>query len=298
MAAAAVPTTPVTLGTSSLGGRGDESEAALLADALLRSELGAVDTSNAYAGGHSERHLGAAVVRAGGLPEGKIIYSKADADPDTGDFDAARVLASLEESLRRLALDSLPLYHLHDPQPRPVAEMMAPGGPVETLASLRDQGVVGAIGIAAGPREMVHEYVRTGAFDAVLTHNRYTLADRSARPLMETARELGMTVFNAAPFGGGVLADPSKDTYGYAPIPEELAGWLQQLRGLAADHAVDLAAAALHFSLRDPLVDSTVVGISTRQRLVQLERLLATPVPETFWSDLEQLGEPPASSID
>ncbi len=293
-----VPTVPVTLGTSSLGGRGDEAEVAALADALLASELGAIDTSNNYAGGRSEEALGAAIARAGGLPGGRLLYTKADADPATGAFDADRVRASLEESLSRLGVDRLPLFHLHDPQPRPVAEMMAPGGPVETLVALREEGVVGAIGIAAGPRDMVHEYVRTGAFDAVLTHNRLTLADRSALPLVESAKAAGMTVLNAAPFGGGVLADPSKQSYGYQDIPAGLGQWLVRLRELAAAHAVELAAAALHFSLRHPLVDSTVVGISSRQRLDQLAGLLATDVPPDFWADLDTLGEPPASTID
>lgn len=298
MMTSAVPTTPLTLGTSILGNRGEEAEIAHLADALLASVLGGIDTSNAYARGRSEQYLGAAVQRAGGLPKGRVIYSKADADPDTGRFDADRVRASLEESLTRLGLDTLPIYHLHDPQPRPVAEMMAPGGPVQALLALREEGLIGAIGIAAGPREMVHDYVRTGAFDAVLTHNRYTLADRSARALMESAREQGMTVFNAAPFGGGVLADPSKQTYGYAEIGAELADWLLRLRGLSEEHEVDLAAAALHFSLRDALVDSTVVGISTLARLHQLEALLAVEVPASFWSALTELGDPPASTID
>lgn len=297
MSPAAVPTTALTLGTSFLGARGDAARTAGLADLLLASSH-AVDTSNAYAGGRSEQHLGAAVHRAGGLPAGQLIYSKADADPRTGVFDRDRVLASLEESLHRLEVDHLPLYHLHDPQPRPVAELMAPGGAVETLVSLREEGVVGAIGIAAGPREMVHEYVRTGAFDAVLTHNRFTLADRSARPLMESARERGMTVFNAAPFGGGVLADPSKQEYGYRPVPDGLAGWIEGLRGLARDHRVELAAAALHFSVRSELVDSTVVGITTPERLRQLERLATAEVPDAFWSDLDGLGEPPASGTD
>ena len=56
-----VPTTPVTLGASRLGERPD-GEA--LADALLASPLGHVDTSNNYADGRSEQFLGDAIRRA------------------------------------------------------------------------------------------------------------------------------------------------------------------------------------------------------------------------------------------
>lgn len=80
---------------------------------------------------------------------------------------------------------------------------MGPGGAVPALIELRDQGVIGAIGIASGTLSQVREYVDTGAFDVVLSHNRYTLVTRTAEPLFEAARAHGMTVFNAAPFGGG-----------------------------------------------------------------------------------------------
>ena len=35
-------------------------------------------------------------------------------------------------------------------------------------------------------------YVETGAFDAILTHNRYTLLDRSAEPLLDLAATQGL----------------------------------------------------------------------------------------------------------
>ena len=103
---ALAPLTPVTLGASRLGDRPD---AEALADALVASPLGHVDTSNNYADGRSEALIGGAIARAGGLPAGSLVFSKADREPGTGVFDAARVRRSLEESLGRLGLDRLPL---------------------------------------------------------------------------------------------------------------------------------------------------------------------------------------------
>lgn len=181
----AVPLTPVLLGASSLGKRDDPDA---LADALIASPLGGVDTSNNYAEGRSEALLGAAIARAGGLPAGKLVSSKADTDPVTGVFDGDRVRRSLDESLQRLGLDRLPLYQLHDPYGLTLAEAMAPGGAVAALLAARDEGVIGAIGIASGTMAQVHGYVETGAFDAVLSHNRYTLVDRTAEPTFRLAR--------------------------------------------------------------------------------------------------------------
>lgn len=292
-----IATTPLTLGASSLGARGSDADIAALADALLDSPLGHVDTSNNYAGGRSESALGEAIARRGGLREGELVYSKADEDAQ-GRFDGDRVRRSLEESLTRLGLDSLPIYHLHDPYSISISEAMAPGGAVPALLALRDEGVIGAVGIAAGRTQLVLDYVLTDAFDAVLTHNRYTIADRSGLPIIEAARQRNMTVFNAAPFGGGILANPSYTTYGYTQPSDEFRSYLQALRTLAAAHGVDLAAAALQFSQQSELVDTTVVGVSSVERLTQLGQLAATEVPASFFEELATLEDPPASPTD
>lgn len=282
-----IVTRPITLGASYLGRR-DEREP--LADALLASPIGNVDTSNRYANGQSEALLGEAIARAGGIPSGKLIYSKADRDAE-GVFDGDRVRRSLDESLTRLGVDHLPLYQLHDPYTITFEEAMGPAGAVPALLALRDEGVIGAIGIACAISH-VHQYVETGVFDAVLLHNRLTLVDRTATPTFELARSLGMTVFNAAPFGGGTLANGST-RYEYYEMPAEFAAHVDAVRALARDWGVDLAAAALRFSIRSPLVDSTVVGISSVQRLEQLGGLLETEVPDEFFDAVDALGTAP-----
>ena len=53
------------------------------------------------------------------------------------------------------------------------------------------------------------------------------------------------------------------------------------------------AAAALQFSVRDPRVTSTVVGVSEPGRVKDLETLLAVPVPAELWDELETLAPGP-----
>ncbi len=59
-----------------------------------------------------------------------------------------------------------------------------------------------------------------------------------------------------------------------------------------------MAAAALAFSMREPRIHTTVVGIYSQQRLDELPGLIATEIPEAFWTALDALGEPPASPTD
>ena len=49
-------------------------------------------------------------------------------------------------------------------------------------------------------------YVESGAFEAVITHNRYTLLNRVADPLLTIASERGLAVLTAAPYGTCILA--------------------------------------------------------------------------------------------
>ncbi|MFP3821438.1 aldo/keto reductase, partial [Bacillus sp. SIMBA_008] len=120
-----------------------------------------------------------------------------DPDPTTGDFSGERVRASFEESLDRLGVERIEMLHLHDPERIGFEASMAGGGPVEALVELRESGRVDHIGVAGGPIGMLTRFIETDLFDAVLSHNRYSLLDRSAKPLYEAAKERGIAVMNA-----------------------------------------------------------------------------------------------------
>lgn len=296
-------TSPVTLGASGLGrgsepGSSEEADAVATASAMLTGPFAVTDTSNNYAGGRSEAVLGLAL-QSVGLEEGRSIVTKVDAD-ENGVFDGDRVRRSLEQSLERMGLDYVPLLHLHDPYTVSFEEVTGKGGALEALVQLRDEGIVGAIGVAAAPISLMTRYVDTGAFDAVLNHNRYTLVDQSAVPLYENARERGMVVFNAAPFGAGFLSGGSRgrDNYQYAPAPAELIAWRDGLEKVCARHGVPLTAVALHFSLRSPLIDTTVVGVSSPARIASVAELCATAVPDEIWAEIEALGAAPTPIDD
>ena len=295
---------PITLGTSGLGrgtvaGYPQEAEAIDLASAMLHGPYALVDTSNEYAEGRSEAVLGTALARDGIAP-GRAIVTKVDRDVATGVFDRDRVRRSFDESCERLGVDRLGLLHLHDPYSVSFEDAMGPGGAVEGLLQLRDEGLVDAIGVAAGKMGLMRRYVGTGVFDVVLSHNRFTLVDRSATPLFEEAADRGMGVFNAAPFGGGLLARGSASgaSYAYAETTPELRAWVERAEKVCAQHGVDLPTAALRFSLRSPLVHSTVVGVSSTARMAELERARTAEVPDELWDDLDRLGPAPTTIHD
>ncbi|MGH3167831.1 MAG: aldo/keto reductase [Trebonia sp.] len=256
---------------------------------VLHSPIRFLDTSNGYSNGESERRIGAAVAAAGGLPEGFVLATKVDRDHN-GDFSGARVRRSIEESLARLGLDRVPLLFLHDPEHITFGEGMAPGGPVEELRRIRDEGLARYIGVAGGPVGLLRDYVGTGVFDAVLTHNRYTLVDRSAEPLIESASAAGVAVLNAAVYGGGILATgvAGSDRYGYAPAPPAVLRAVAAIEKACAASGVPLPAAALRFSLRDPRIASTVIGISRPERVDECLGHVTWNIPEELWAEIDR----------
>lgn len=260
------------------------------------SSFNFLDTSNNYGEGRSEQRIGAAIARRGGLPDGFVLATKVDAHPETRAFDGQRVRQSFDESRQRLGIPAYPLLHLHDPEAHLTFEQaMAPGGAVAELVAMKQEGAVGAIGIAGGTVSAMLDYVRTGLFDVLLTHNRFTLLDRSADALIDEAAARGMGVLNAAPFGGGLLAKgpDGNGRYAYGMGSEVQVERAARMLEASQRAGVPLAAAALQFSTRDPRIHSTVVGVSAPERIAQLEALLRVDVPQELWEELEALTPGP-----
>jgi D-threo-aldose 1-dehydrogenase len=205
-------------------------------------------------------------------------------------FDGERVRRSYAESLARLGVDRVPLLHFHDPERISFAEATGPGGALEALVALRDEGATDYIGVAGGDVAEMHRYVETGVLDVVLNHNRYTLLDRTAEPLWEAGRARGMGVINAAPYGGGMLAKGPERHGLYAYRSDEaMAGRAAAMQAACARFGVPLAAAALQFSLRSELIDSTVVGVSSPERIDQTLEYAQVEIPDELWAELDAL---------
>jgi D-threo-aldose 1-dehydrogenase len=262
--------------------------------AALTGPFNFLDTAAGYSDGESERRIGAALRRLGGVPPGFVLATKVDRDGVTGDFSGDQMRRSAEGSLRRLGLDHLPLVYLHDPEHIAFEEGMAPRGPVEALLALQAEGVIGHLGVAGGPVGLMARYLRTGVFQALITHNRWTLVDRSADALLDEAAGLGVGVVNGAPFGGGVLAKGTgaSSAYAYREADPETLRRIRAMESACAGHGVPLAAAALQFSLRDPRVTSTIVGVSRPERVAETARLATVDIPAELWDVLDPLAAP------
>lgn len=286
---------PIAVGCAPLGDLGDtfgykvsEQDAIGTILAALDSPIPFIDTAALYGDGESERRVGLALRERGGLPANAILETKQGRDPSDNDYSGETVKRRMERSLRLLGVDRVDIVYLHDQEWTTFESAMAPGGPVDVLQQFRDQGVIGYLGLAGGPIPLQIRYVETGLFDAVIHHNRYTLLNRSADPLIDAAVARGMAVLNAAPYGSGLLVrgPETYPRYAYQPASEEMLDRVRQFAAISERYGVPLAALALQFSTRDPRMTATIVGMSRPERIAETIDFLTTPIPDVLWDEL------------
>ncbi len=289
----------ICFGTSSLGnmpdtyGYGvDEERARETLRAIFDGPANFLDASRNYGFGRSETRIGDAIRERGGLPDGFVISTKLDRDMATNRFDASRARRSLEESLAALGLDRIPLLHLHDPEhAASVDEVTGPNGALAELFKIKEEGLADAVGLAAGNVDIMMPILRDWDFDALITHNRFTLINRNAEDMIDFAHAKGIAVLNAAPYSGGVLAKgmQSYRRYVYQEATDDMLEPIRRIESICAKHGIPPGAAALQFSMRDERITSTICGISKRERNQETFEWAKWPIPEHVWDELMAL---------
>jgi D-threo-aldose 1-dehydrogenase len=285
----------VCFGTSGLGdmpdtyGYGvDVDRAKATVRAIFDGPANFLDSSRIYGMGRSEERIGA-VIAERGLPPGFVISTKLDRDPETNVFDAAQARRSLEQSLKALGLERIDLLHLHDPEhARSLEEATSRDGALGALFRMKEEGLVKAVGLAAGRVDFMMPLLRAWDFDALITHNRFTLPNRNASEMMDLAQTRGIAVLNAAPYAGGVLAKGVDDypRYVYQEASAAALDPIRRIEAICARHHVPPGAAALQFSMRDPRVASTICGVSKPERVKQTLDWARFPIPQALWDEL------------
>jgi D-threo-aldose 1-dehydrogenase len=289
--------TPICAGLAELGDLVEsigyavpEDRARACVRAILTSGINFLDTAAAYGDGKSEARIGAVISEMGGLPPGFVVATKADRHAQTEDFSGDQARRSVERSCELLGLDVLPLVYLHDPEAaaQTFEELTGPGGALEALIDMQRAGVIQHIGFAGTGLELTDRFMATGAFSVVITHNQLTLLDQSAMPWVNRwARSAA--VLNAAPYAGGILArGVSHGRYMYRrSIPPVILERVAAIEATCASFGVPVPAVALQFSLRIAAVSSTIVGMSSPDRVSETVRLATVPIPDELWRALD-----------
>jgi D-threo-aldose 1-dehydrogenase len=286
----------------------DDATAAV--DAAWEAGLRYFDTAPHYGLGLSERRLGAALrdrprdeyvvsSKVGRLlvpneePRGVDTEGFVVRDDLRRNWDFSRdgVLRSIEATLERTGLDRLDVVYLHDPDDhwRQAAEEAMP-----TLADLRDQGVIGAIGAGMNQSAMLARFLRETAADVVMLAGRYTLLDQSALDdVLPAARVLGKSVVAVGVFNSGLLSHdrPAEGMkYDYQEAPPALLARARAIAQICAAHGTTLPAAAIAFPHTHLSIINVTLGMRNPEQVVRNVELHGQHVPDGLWDDLRAQG--------
>jgi aryl-alcohol dehydrogenase-like predicted oxidoreductase len=203
---------PLVLGGNVFGWTADEATSFSILDACLAAGFNTIDTADIYSvfipgnkGGESETVIGRWLKRTG-QRDRVIIATKVGMEMAPGKTGLSRrhILASVEESLRRLQTDYIDIYFAHQDDPStPLEETLS------TFAELVEQGKVRTIGAsnysAARLREALGESARLGLPRYELLQPHYNLSERTdyereLEPLCQQ-ESLGVTPYFALASG-------------------------------------------------------------------------------------------------
>ena len=145
--------TPIGFGAWAIGGGGykygwgpqDDQDSIDTIHRAIEAGINWIDTASVYGLGHSEEVVGRALK---GLANKPYVFSKGARVWDENrnvidDQSAAGIRRQVENSLRRLQMDTIDLYQMHWPHP---AEQLEEGW--QTLAQLQQEGKVRALGVS------------------------------------------------------------------------------------------------------------------------------------------------------
>jgi pyridoxine 4-dehydrogenase len=188
----------------------------------VRLGVDLIDTAHAY--GRSEELIADALHP---YPEGLVIATKGGLRPGGHpDGRPERLRADCEASLRRLRLDTIDLWQLHEPDPEISLEDQ-----IGTIRELRDEGKIRLVGLSNVSADQLDQVRRL--IEVATVQNRFNVAERAADDVLRACEAEGIGFLAFAPIAMGGLAAPSSLPAGAASrqraTPAQLAlAWLLQ----------------------------------------------------------------------
>ncbi len=234
-----------------------------------------------------------------GKPTGAGLFRDITAFARFNDYSYDGAMRSFEDSLQRLGTDRIDILLIHDVDHRNQGERYpdvfkaAMAGAYKALLSLREQGVVKAIGCGLNEWEACQAFAEAGDFDCFLLAGRYTLLEQeSLQSFLPLCEKRGIGIILGGPYNSGILASGAvKDAwFNYAPATAEILEKVAAIEKICASHNVPLKAAASQFPLYHACVASVIPGTSSAAELNENLRMLRIPVPAELWRELKTAG--------
>lgn len=218
------------------------------------------------------------------------------------DYSYDGVMRSFEHSFSRLGVDQIDILYVHDlcafthgskeASDTRIEEFFAARG-YDAMISLRDQGLVKAIGGGVNEWEVCQTLAEQGDFDLFLLAGRYTLLEQDALetflPLCETR---GIGVVTGGPYNSGILATGPRPGayYNYDPAPQDILDRVTAIEAVCTAHDVRMVDAAFQFPLLHPAHVAVIPGGQGVGETQGNLKAAQASIPSALWADLKAKG--------
>jgi len=302
------PLSPLVLGTMTFGDTVNASTTAEVFEAALAAGITAIDTANGYAKGTTETLIGPLVQRH---REEIVLATKAGIPhPDAeghAPLSAQGLRTSVEGSLRRLGVDSIDLFYLHQPdRATPVEETL------RTVGELHAEGKIAALGVSNFAAwqlvDLLAAAEAVGAPRPAVAQNVYSiLARRVEDEWAEAARTHGVATMVYNPLAGGLLArrpstagTPERftgsvlaDMYRQRYLSDTVTNAAEALADIADQAGIPQAELSLRWAAHADLTDAILLGASRpSQLLANVGAVSRGPLPQDVMDAIDAATAP------
>ena len=254
------------------------------------------DTADTYGHGHSEELLAKFLKDK---PRDKILVaSKAGWDFYHGgskkNFDSDYLRFACNESLKRLGIDTIDLYQLHNPS----LELIKEGRVVSVLEELKKQGKIHFIGVSIHLESEALAAMEDPRVDALqIVFN--MIDQRMAANVFPQAREKNIGLIAREPLYCGLLTGKYDAKHQFAK-DDHRRRWhqdkleldfqkIKKLKTILATKRLSLTRAALEYILEFEEIATVIPGAKTKMQV--LENLLATEDPKLRIEEASRLRD-------
>lgn len=309
-----VALTTVVLGTMSMGDTANAAASEAIFEAAIEAGITGIDCANSYSSGTTEALIAPWVQRN---RDRIVISTKAGMPhPDAGDnapLSIAGLTASVEGSLRRLGVDSIDLFYLHQPDRRtPIEETLT------AIAGLHEAGKIKALGVsnysAWQTLEVITAAKAMGTLTPLVGQNVYNLlARRVEDEWIEFAARYQVLTMCYNPLAGGLLvrvpdgaSKPARFAAGSSLAemykkrywtPELLAA-VAKVGEIADQAGIGMPELGLRWLISQPGASAVLVGGDQVAHITSnIEELAKGPLPADIVAACQAISDPLKGSM-
>jgi aryl-alcohol dehydrogenase-like predicted oxidoreductase len=282
-------------------GGADDGESLAAIRTALDAGINLIDTAPIYGHGHSEALVGRAVAESG-RRDRVILATKTGLEWDSEktrvwrNSAPARILAELEESLRRLRTDRIELYQIHWPDPGARFE-----DSMAALVKARDSGKIRFIGVSNFSVPQIQRCLAAGPVHTVQPP--YNLFERGIEEtLLPFCSSRGLAALIYSPLCRGLLTGKYRGTETFAqgdvrafdpkfraPALQRYVACVDRLAHVAARHNKTPAQLAIRWCLDQAGVTVALCGARRPEQVKEHLGATGWTLPASDRAEIERL---------